>query len=763
MAVIDGQTAIESYVVPVPGSPAYSVKPLLTVGDEVPLLTGTGLNLTADANKKFAFAGIPDGAGVYETETGYFVFVNHEFSNTATSNLNSTDSAQIKGARVSLYQFDKNWNAIGGKNLVETVVDNATGVTYSLDTTTGFYTSSDGKTFSLNRFCSAYLATFGFEGGPIYFGPEEASGGRAWAIAPNGVASSIDGLGRYAYENIVAASQYRATNSDKTVLIATEDDGDGEVYMWVGNQKPGDPNGFKLENGDLYVLKVQGHDWETIPEGVPTTATWVKVPKDIVEKDTDGKLLTAFTNTTGNSTNFRRPEDIHEDPNNPGTFYFVTTGRTEKTGSLTEQAATPAEADNPYGKLYRFALNPLDPTGSTKIELIHEGGLGQGVSFDNMVVDSNGNVIIQEDETAFGGSIMRAEGRDNAYIWQYNIATDTIRPLFQADESIAPGNNAAPGQWETSGIVEIPGAKGGRSAYLFDVQAHSIRDPRYVEGGQLLIALPLATTAVGTAANNTIYGEEFFGRAVNDVIAAGAGNDEVYGYGGANYLSGGDGNDTIVGGNGNDTIDGGSGNNELHGIGGNNLILAGDGNDIAYAEDGNDIFLLGNGNNTVFANAGNDRITTGNGDDTIYADAGNDIITAGNGNNLVFAREGNNRVLTGTGNDEIWASSGNDTIASGAGNDVIYDGGGSNIFATGTGTDVITISPRTGSSQFILDAGEGSVTVFGFGATDRITKGAGLAAADTLTVAVSGNDTLISKGTDLLATLKWYTDAVTLA
>ncbi|MDX2231970.1 MAG: DUF839 domain-containing protein [Leptolyngbyaceae cyanobacterium bins.349] len=768
MAVIDGKTDAVSYVVPVAGSPAYNIQPLLTVGDEVPLLTGSGFNLTPDATQKFAFAGIPDGTGLYETADSYFVFVNHEFGRTTTSFLNTTSTEKVIGARVSLYQFDKNWNVIGGKNLIETVVDEATGVTYSLDTTTGLYTSDGGQTFAgFDRFCSAYLATFGFAGGPVFFGPEESSapGNRAWAIFSDGTAQSIDGLGRYAKETVVAASQYRATNSDKTVLISTEDAGDGEVYMWVGNQTADDPNGFKLENGDLYVLKVDGYDWETIPEGIPTTATWVKVPKEIVTSDTTGNLLTAFVNTPGNSTNFRRPEDIHEDPNNPGTFYFVTTGRTEVPGSLTQQATDPSQADNPYGKLYRFALNPLDPTGAIKIENILEGGLGRGHSYDNIVADRFGNVVIQEDETAFGPRISQAEGRDNAYVWRYNVATDTVRPLFQADESIAPANNLSSTQWETSGIIEVPGGFSNQSAYLFDVQAGSISSSRFVTGGQLLVALPLTPTAVGTAGDNVIYGEEFFGRSVNDVIIAGAGNDEVYGYAGANYLSGGDGNDLIVGGDGNDTIDGGSGNNELHGIAGNNLIIAGDGDDIAYAEDGDDVFLLGNGNNTVFANAGNDRISTGRGNDLIYADDGNDIITAGDGNNVVFAREGNNRVLTGAGNDEIWAGSGSNTLVAGAGNDTIYvSGGGNNVINAGIGNDLITIGwVGKGVDTFVLNAGLGSTTILGFGASDRITKGAGLAASDVLTVAISGNDTLISRGDDLLATLSWYTGNVTIA
>jgi len=39
--------------------------------------------------------------------------------------------------------------------------------------------------------------------------------------------------------------------------------------------------------------------------------------------------------------------------------------------------------------LYRFSLNPDDPTGSiSNFELVLEGGPGKGVSYDNIDVDS---------------------------------------------------------------------------------------------------------------------------------------------------------------------------------------------------------------------------------------------------------------------------------------------------------------------------------------------------------------------------------------
>ena len=63
-------------------------------------------------------------------------------------------------------------------------------------------------------------------------------------MSPDGVAIALDGLGRYSKEQVYSASQYRADNSDLIVLLSTEDFGDGEVYMYVGQQTEDNPNGF---------------------------------------------------------------------------------------------------------------------------------------------------------------------------------------------------------------------------------------------------------------------------------------------------------------------------------------------------------------------------------------------------------------------------------------------------------------------------------------------------------------------------------------
>ncbi len=526
MAILNGRTTAPAYVDTLPDGAQYALVPLLTVGDEVPLLQGAFGSYTTSTTEKFAFTGIPDGLGIYETATGYFVFVNQELGDTSKSDFSTTISGQITGARVSLFQFDKNWKVIGGKNLIEKAVDSKGTelgkITFTTNAATGDIVSLTSTLPAFGRFCSSYLAENGFEGGPVYFAPEETgSASRGWAVTTDGTAQALDGLGRYAKENIVSASQYRAINSDKTVLLVTEDSSDGELYMFVGKQTAADPNGFK--DGDLYVLKVAGYSNETLAEGSKVGATWVKVDRSAVYDAngnplTTGDALTAWVNgkdANGNdrSTNFRRLEDIAEDPKNPGTFYFVTTGATNKVDGTTTTVA--AQAENPYGKLYRFSLNPTDPTAAiSNFELVLTGGPNTGVSYDNIVVDKNGKIAILEDTTAFGKNVLVDQKR-NGEVWSYDIATDTVKPLFQINQNAAgtvfngplssPVGSTTPapnGEWETSGIVELPNnGLPGVSGYLFDVQAHGITntaDPKqpnvlngnHVEGGQLIAAIP---------------------------------------------------------------------------------------------------------------------------------------------------------------------------------------------------------------------------------------------------------------------------------
>lgn len=492
-AVTNGRTSTQPYLYDLTSD--YLVVPLVTVGEEMPLLTGP-FGDEFPSGQNFAFSGIPDGLGLYEAADAYYVYVNHELTANHTTPISGDTTDHINGARVSIIVFDKNWQVFGGRNLIEQAL--ADGETYTLDLTSGDYLDGQGGVLNagtgpnFSRFCTGYLATAGFfnldgQPAPVWFAPEEAGlHGRGWAVYPDGTAFAIDGLGRYSKEQVYPASQYRADNGDKTVLISTEDSPNGEIYLFVGQQTAADPNGFA--DGDLYVLRVENSqgmvfDYETMLEGVVQTGKWTPVPDSIALGS--GQDLSDWVDVSGRSTNFRRLEDIHEDPNQPGTFYVATTGH----------SATPpggSTPDNFYGKLYTFTLNPQNPVGDMAIELVLTGGPDTGVSYDNLTVNSAGEVIIQEDRAAGGGEIMASQER-YARVLSFDPNSGSVTFLFEANQAaVDPASAGDFGNWETTGVIEVGvDSTTGKSIYLINIQAHSISDPDYVQSGQLVLVIPI--------------------------------------------------------------------------------------------------------------------------------------------------------------------------------------------------------------------------------------------------------------------------------
>ncbi len=181
------------------------------------------------------------------------------------------------------------------------------------------------------------------------------------------------------------------------------------------------------------------------------------------------------------------------------------------------------------------------------------------------------------------------------------------------------------------------------------------------------------------------------------------------------------------------------------------------GDDTLYGTNGDDIISALGGNNIIYAGEGNNTIFAADGNNTVYVGAGNDRITTGNGNNKIYAGEGVNTVNTGSGDDLIYAGAGNDVINAGVGNNTIFAGEGNN---TITSTGVDTIFAGSGSDRFILGQGTGIATIIKFDESDRITLTGGLTFSN-LNISQNGNDTFISAGADLLATLK-YTQSSTI-
>jgi glycerophosphoryl diester phosphodiesterase len=148
------------------------------------------------------------------------------------------------------------------------------------------------------------------------------------------------------------------------------------------------------------------------------------------------------------------------------------------------------------------------------------------------------------------------------------------------------------------------------------------------------------------------------------------------------------------------------------------------------------------GSAQLFGNGGPDTFLSGNGDTAVYGGAADDLFFLGNGNNRIYGNGGNDRFTTGSGNDIIYGGAGNDQFYSGSGDDQLYLNGG--------------------SDRVVLTAGKGSATIYGFDSDDQINLASGLARGQ-VSIGRSGQDTVLTVGDDLLATLKWYQGNVLIA
>jgi hypothetical protein len=112
----------------------------------------------------------------------------------------------------------------------------------------------------------------------------------------------------------------------------------------------------------------------------------------------------------------------------------------------------------------------------------------------------------------------------------------------------------------------------------------------------------------------------------NDRISLGALTSNV-------YVAAGDGDDSIFGNTAADRFDGGAGDDLIKGNDGNDTITGGDGDDTIYGQNGND-FIRGN--------AGNDKLVGGFGADTMFGDRDNDRLYGEEGLDDLFGNSGSN-------------------------------------------------------------------------------------------------------------------------
>ena len=232
--------------------------------------------LTAgDSVGGYKMAGIPDGLGAYDNGDGTFtVLMNHEIPGTS----GAVRAHGATGAFVSQWVIDKTTlQVVSGQDLIQHVFVAADG--FAVD-----HSAANGNGIAFSRFCSADLADqsafynaatgLGFADGRFFLSGEESGAeGRAFAhIASGSLAGNsyeLAGLGNMAYENLVANTH----TGDKTVVAATDDGQNGQVYFYVGDKKA---TGSALDmagltGGHLWGLKVD--DFAATSNDAPNSTT----------------------------------------------------------------------------------------------------------------------------------------------------------------------------------------------------------------------------------------------------------------------------------------------------------------------------------------------------------------------------------------------------------------------------------------------------------------------------------------------------------
>ncbi len=449
--ISDGKTSAESYLISENG---YTTIPLLTVGDEIPLLAG---DIASDTETYF-LPGNLDGVQHVLVDDVNYVFINHNLGQTTETELNGNS---INGSRISVLAFNEYWDVIGGRNFL------------------------NDDTVTLNSLSSLTIAETDFSNAEnlyLFNGErnlENVNNGIAYAHTGDGTTIPILGLGAFRKSQVYSPLDFR--NGASTALLSLEAFDDGEIYLFESDQGLSD-----LED-TLYVLRLQDDQGNILSDeflieevGASLTYEWVLVdgnPLEDLNAVPDGKAINTLNgnaladwvnghdNGILRSTNFNNLGALAEDPSNTGTFYF-TTG--ENAGSI-----------------YRLTFADDSPTSGGTIELLlrAEGDETQG--YDSIIVDSNGNLILEDND---GGTFL------------YDIADNNLVTIAETNESaIAPG---AINPWQAEGITEVYNnyQDSGLSAYLSNVDTKgdfitSDNGGNFASDGQLLLTIPPGTRA----------------------------------------------------------------------------------------------------------------------------------------------------------------------------------------------------------------------------------------------------------------------------
>ncbi|MDJ0692843.1 alkaline phosphatase PhoX [Mastigocoleus sp. MO_188.B34] len=484
------------------GLNGYEVDPIFTVGETINTYTPPG---------------ILDGLGAYElSDNTVRVLANHELTADVGYAYTLKNGTSLTGARVSYFDIDKESREVVGAGLAYDTIINRAGEVVD--------EASDLEFNGLNRLCSAqYIEAHQFGDGigledGLFFTGEETGGGTEFVLDPaTNTLHAVPWMGRAAWESVTELD----TGDTETVAILIGDDrGAAPLLMYVGTKDRTEGAGLLerngLANGKLYVwVADSGETTPTQFNGTGENRDGRFVEIDIYDPDlagTEGYDALGFATqekqdelaATAGAFEFSRPEDLATNPTDGTQAVLASTGRSS------------LFPEDSWGTTYIIDADFSDLANgniTANVNAIYDGddaGAGQfeGPDYglrspDNLEWADDGTIYLQEDRSFSEFGLTSGE---EASIWALDPESGELTRVAQMDRGAVPegqtdGDPDDIGDWESSGIIDVSTLFGEDPGelFMFDVQAHSIRDgaiadSNLVQGGQLaFLTNPLET------------------------------------------------------------------------------------------------------------------------------------------------------------------------------------------------------------------------------------------------------------------------------
>jgi Alkaline phosphatase PhoX len=527
-------------------SPSKPTVPLITTGETMP--------------GGYRFESIPDGIALRTRGQGRLdLFVNHETSRvpfpyapataTEANSQNDFDNSQVS----HLILNQQSAGILSAKYAI------ASDANYQRFCTNYMGTEAEGwdrpVLFANEEAQDWVFRTGNAWPGPSFITPGTTNAEQAGVAAAHdvrtGKTETIYGLGRLNHENTVAIpveDGIAVLTTDDTFFttqdIAGYPNAWSQLYLYLAD----DVDDLMNDGGDLYAFVSDDPDFKDYFDFDPTVAVtsqptigghFVKVPKHIATGKhpvTGAELLSSstgagYTNMLpppaanppavvspppdgpqwvldqwGNANinehgedvfRFVRLEDIAYDkrPGMSNNVYIADTGRA--TGG-----AAPMVNRSTNGRVWKFVLDPENPTENVELSLLVEGDDNPISSFsspsppaavneihqpDNIETTANGSLFVQEDPSS-GNQFSPTSTDPNATtarIWRVDLDAanpDAARTVAaRVDQSldelagydVDSAARANLGNWETSGVIDASSVF-GPGAYLTTIQAHSL-------------------------------------------------------------------------------------------------------------------------------------------------------------------------------------------------------------------------------------------------------------------------------------------------